>query len=129
LFLEIGLEQVVRPTGSSVCCRYVDNADDELYLVPFGVRYFWQPRATRWGLSVGGGGAYANHAVGSQPYGGGVFSGSAWGAQAVAAGDRAFTRSGRLRLGVQARFYYLDLSRYQKGRLFTIGPIFTVSWK
>lgn len=62
--MEAGYEQIVRPTGGSLCCRYTDNAMDQLYLAPFGVR-------------VSG----------------------------------------------QARFYYLDIARYERGRLFTVGPV------
>lgn len=129
LALEAGLEQVVRPTGSSVCCRYASNADDQLYLVPFGARYVFQPRRGRLSGSLGGGGAYANHAVGNENLASGLTSDSSWGVQAVAGADFRLTRSGRASLGLQARFYYLPVSTYQNGRIFTLGPLFTYSWR
>ena len=61
LALEAGMEQIVRPIGGSVCCEYATSAEDELFLVPFGARYVWEPEGGRIRLSVGGGGAYLNH--------------------------------------------------------------------
>jgi hypothetical protein len=56
-------------------------------------------------LTVGGGGAYLNHTVGNQAAGTPVgFSG--WGGQFVVSGDYAVTRSGRLNIGVTARYYF-----------------------
>jgi hypothetical protein len=55
LDLETGLEQVPKPVGSSVCCRYASNANDQLYLVPFGARYRKEANSGRAGFSIGGG--------------------------------------------------------------------------
>ena len=104
LALEAGFEQIVRPVGSAVCCEYAQNANDELFLVPFGARYVWEPRSTRLRLSAGGGGAYLNHAVGNES--GGTIGFSGWGGQLVASGDYALTRSGRLRVGLTTRYYF-----------------------
>ncbi len=105
LALEGGLEQVVRPIGSSVCCRYARNANDELYLVPFGARYIWEPRGNRVRLTIGAGGAYLKYTVGREtPDSRYPFSG--WGGQFVLSGDYGLTRSGRLRVGMAGRYYY-----------------------
>jgi|ERR1700722_9527310 hypothetical protein len=103
LMLEAGFEQIVRPVGSAVCCEYSTNAEDQLFLAPFGARYVFEPRGTRVRFTAGGGGAYMNHYVGNQN--GGTVGFSGWGGQFVASGDYAVTRSGRLRLGVTARYY------------------------
>src|SRR5258706_15930196 len=50
LEVEAGLDQVPRPVGSSVCCRYVSNANDQLYLAPFGARYRWESHSGRLSL-------------------------------------------------------------------------------
>ncbi len=104
LMLEAGFNQIVRPIGSSVCCEFSTNADDELFLVPFGARYVWEPRSSRLRLTLGGGGAYLNHTVGSQAGGAVGFAG--WGGEFVASGDYSVTRSSRLRLGLMARYYF-----------------------
>jgi hypothetical protein len=104
LALDAGFDQIVRLVGSDVYQKYSTNANDELYLVPFGARYVWEPRSTRLRLTIGGGGAYLNHTVGNQA--GGVVGFSGWGGQFVASGDCALTRSGRLRLGAMARYYF-----------------------
>ena len=104
LALEAGFDQIVRPLGSSICCRYATNANDELFLVPFGARYVWEPRSTRLRVSAGGGGAYLNHAIGD--HGGGTDGFYGWGGQFVVSGGYTVTRSGRLRLGVTARYYF-----------------------
>lgn len=103
LMLEAGFEQIVRPVGSSVCCEYSTNAEDQLYLVPFGARFVWEPRSSRARLTAGGGAAYLNHNVGN--LNGGTVGFSGWGGQFVASGDYAVTRSGRLRVGLTARYY------------------------
>ena len=128
LALEAGVEQIVRPIGSSVCCRYVTSADDELFLAPFGARYVWEPEGRRIRLSLGGGGAYLNHTIGNEAccYSGGA---SGWGGQAVASGDYALTRSGRFRAGLTARYYYVPVSPYVNARLLTVGPDFTFSFR
>jgi hypothetical protein len=100
LMLETGFNQIVRPIGSSGCC----DADDELFLVPFGARYVWEPRNSRLRLTLGGGGAYLNHTIGNQAGEAVGFAG--WGGQFVASGDYGVTRSSRLRLGLMARYYF-----------------------
>ena len=129
LALEAGLEQIPRPVGSSVCCEYETNADDELYLLPFGARYVFEPRGRRVRLSLGGGGAYLKHAIGHENLGEGLVSASGWGGQFVAAGDFALTRSGRWRAGVTARYYYIHVATESTARIFTVGPEFTVSFR
>jgi hypothetical protein len=104
LALEAGFEQIVRPIGSSVCCEFASNAQDELFLVPFGARYVWEPRTSRLRFTAGGGGAYLNHVVGDSAGGAVGFSG--WGGQFVISGEYAVTRSGRLRLGLTGRYYF-----------------------
>ncbi len=128
LALEAGLEQIVRPIGSSVCCRYADNANDELFLVPFGGRFVWEPQGQRARFSLGGGGAYLNHTVGAENAAIGLAGMSGWGVQAVASGDYGLTRSGRARAGLTLRYYYIGVSQYLKVRMLTVGPDFTFSF-
>ena len=127
LALEAGLEQIPRPIGSSVCCEYQTNAYDELFLVPLGARYVWEPDRGRIRLSVGGGGAYMNHAIGYEYPPDLLFSTSGRGGQAVAAVSYALTRSRRFHVGITGRYYYVPINRYVNARLFTIGPDFTFS--
>src|SRR5579872_1391876 len=47
LAVEAGMEQIPRPIGAGVCCEYLTNANDELFLVPFGARYVWEPEGRR----------------------------------------------------------------------------------
>jgi len=129
LALEAGLEQIPRPIGASVCCEYLTNANDELFLVVFGARYVWEPEARRVRLSVGGGGAHMTHTVGNESPTGGLAGASGWGGQFVAAGNYGLTRAGRLRLGATARYYYIAVGPYQTGRIFTVGPDFTFSFR
>jgi hypothetical protein len=129
LALEAGLEQIPRPIGGSVCCEYLTNANDELFLVPFGVRYVWEPEGRRIRLSAGGGGAYMNHTIGHEDLAGGLLGTSGWGGQFVATGDYGLTRSGRLRAGVTGRYYYILVGPYLTARIFTIGPDFTFSFR
>jgi hypothetical protein len=70
-----------------------------------------------------------NYTVGNGGYSGAPESTSAWGGQFVAAGDYGLTRSGRFRLGVTARYYYLRVGPYRTGRIFTVGPDFTFSFR
>ena len=101
LAFEAGLDQIIRPFSASICCKYGPDADDELFLVPFGVRYVWAPRTSRVRMTVGGGGAYMAHTIGNT--GGGRFTDSrGGGGQFVASGDYSLTRSGRLRAGLTA---------------------------
>jgi len=140
LMLEAGFDQIVRPIGSSVCCEFATNADDQLYLVPFGARYVWESRSARLRLTLGGGGAYLNHAVGNQYAEQFAFS-AGWGGQFVASGDYAVTRSGRLRVGLTARYYFASLKLSENFgppgynnpslpfHIFLIGPEFTFSFR
>jgi hypothetical protein len=137
LALEAGFQQIVRPIGSSVCCEYSTNADDQLFLVPFGVRYVWEPRSSRVRLTLGGGGAYLNHWIGDPA--GGTLGFSGWGGQFVASGDYAVTKSGRLRAGLTARYYFsrpkpsADLiPPYNPSdtlHIFVLGPEITFSFR
>jgi len=131
LALEAGFDQIVRPVGSSVCCEYSTNANDELFLVPFGARYVWEPPSTPLRLTIGGGGAYLNHTVGNQT--GGTVGFSGWGGQFVASGAYTLTHSGRLRAGVTARYFFASpqpsenllapwYSPSQALHIFVIGP-------
>jgi hypothetical protein len=130
LELEAGLEQIPRPIGGSVCCEYVTDANDELFLVPFGARYVLEPRERRIRLSAGGGGAYMNHTISKDVFPDApLASTTGWGGQLVAAGDYGLTRSGRLRMGVTGRFYYIHVGPFQKGRILTVGPDFTFSFR
>ena len=127
LRLEAGMEQIFRPVGSSVFCRFVSNANDNLFLVPFGVRYVFEPRGIRVRLSLGGGGAYLNHTVGTPVEGVSGASGAGW--QIVAGGDYGLTHSGHFRAGVTARYYYVYVGQEVAARIFTIGPDFTFSFR
>jgi hypothetical protein len=123
------MEQIPRPIGGSVCCEYETNAYDDLFLVPFGARYAWEPRRRRVRLSLGGGGAYLNHTVGHENPAEGVVGASRWGAQFVAAGDYGLKHSGRLRAGITGRYYYTNVRRFVTSRIFTVGPDFTFSFR
>lgn len=127
LALEIGLEQVPRTVGSAVCCEYSNNALDELFLAPFGARYFWEPDGGRIRLSIGGGGAYLNHTIGDERSF--LTPESGWGAQFVAGGDYTLSRSGRFRAGITVRYYYVGVGRERTARVLTVGPDFTWSFR
>jgi hypothetical protein len=129
LAFEAGLEQIPRPIGAGACCEYITNANDELFLVTFGLRYVWEPKGSRVRLSAGGGGAYLNHAVGQELPSFGVVSASGWGGQFVAAGDYRLTRSGRFRAGLTVRDYYIKIAQYVTARILTVGPDFTFSFQ
>ena len=129
LAIEAGLEQIPRPVGAGVCCEYLTNANDELFVVPFGVRYVWEPEGRRLRLSLDGGGAYLNHTFGHEALAYGLVNASAWGGQAVAGGDYALTRSGHFRAGLTARYYYIPVTRYTTARILIIGPDFTFSFR
>ncbi|SPE42099.1 conserved exported hypothetical protein [Candidatus Sulfopaludibacter sp. SbA3] len=129
LALEAGMEQIPRPIGASVCCEYQTNAYDELFLVPFGARYVWEPQGQRLRLSLGGGGAYMNHTFGTELESGAMAGASGWGGQFVASGDCGLLRSGRLRAGLTARYYYIHVGLYVTGRILTVGPDFTFSFR
>jgi hypothetical protein len=139
LMLEAGFDQIVRPVGSSVCCEYATNAHDQLYLVPFGARYVSESRSARLRLTLGGGGAYLNHAVGNQ-YAQDLFGFSGWGGQFAASGDYAVARSGRLWVGLTARYYFASpkpsvifgppgYNPRDTLHIFVIGPEFTFSFR
>lgn len=140
LALEVGFEQVIRPIGSSVCCEYSQNADDELFLVPFGVRYVWEPRNSRVRFTMGGGGAYMKYTVGNSSGGAALTGFSGWGGQAVATGDYALTRSGKLRAGLLLRYYFASpkpspilgppgYNPRDSLHLFVVGPQVTFSFR
>jgi hypothetical protein len=125
LALDIGMEQIPRPVGHSVCCEYLDNANDELFLVPFGARYVWERERIR--FATGGGGAYLNHAIGHEYLPDLLTSASGWGVQGVGGANIAVGRSGRFRVGLTGRYYFARVNRYVTARIFTIGPDFTFS--
>ena len=114
-----------RPVGTAVCCRYTDDARDQLYLVQFGLRSDWQPRGGRVRLLAGGGGAYFNHTFGPAS---GFVGDSGWGGQAAASASWAVTGSRRFWAGLTARYYYFRTSPYSVDRTVTIGPDFTWSF-
>lgn len=103
--LETGLEEIIRPVGSSICCRWTNSANDGLYLVPFGARYVWEAKGGRVRLMVGGGGAYLNYRADPQAAQDFVIPYSGWGGQFVVSGDYGLTRSGKFRLGFAGRYY------------------------
>ncbi len=134
LMLEAGFDQIVRPIGSSVCCEFSTNADDQLFLVPFGARYVWEPGSSRLRFTMGGGGAYLNHTVGNQA--GDTVGFSGWGGQFAASGDYAVTRSGRLRVGLTARYYFASPKPSTTGfnpsdtlHIVVMGPAVTFSFR
>lgn len=140
LALEAGFEQVIRPVGASVCCEYSQNAYDELYLFPFGVRYVWERRNSRVRLTIGGGGAYMKYTVGNPSGGAALTEFSAFGGQAVATGDYAVTRSGKLRAGLLLRYYFASpkpsesfgppgYNPSESLHLFAVGPQVTFSFR
>ena len=139
LALEAGLEQVPHAVGSSVCCRYFESVDDQLYLIPFGARYVWEPERSRMRFSMGGGGAYVKRTIPQDQAGATyVYPFSGWGGQFVVSGDYRLTRSGRFRIGVTGRYYYVSAkpsmpSVYGSGaeslHFVTIGPAFTFSFR
>jgi hypothetical protein len=136
--LETGLEEIIRPVGTSICCRWVDSANDELYLVPFGARYVWEAKGGRVRLSVGGGGAYLNYQVNPQAASNFVFPYSAWGGQFVVSADYGLTRSGKFRIGFAGRYYRASAEvtlPYSGGTVLSTavnlivgGPVFTFSF-
>ncbi len=79
-------------------------------------------------FSVGGGGAYLNHAIGNEFLAGGLASYSGFGAQFVVGGDVALTHSGRLRAGFTARYFYLKHDVNTTTRILAAGPEFAYSF-
>lgn len=128
LALEAGLDQVVHPIGF-VGGKFSFSANDQLYLVPFGVRLVWGPARGRVRLTAGGGGAYLNHNFGTEALDQGLTDAAGWGRTAVASADYALTRSGRLRAGLTGRYYYVKVASQVTARIFTIGPEFTFSFR
>ncbi len=126
LALEAGLEQIPRPVGSAVCCEYITNAYDQLYLTPFGARYVHDFNSGRLSLSAGAGGAHLLHTFRDQNPG--LTGTSAWGGQASVSGRYAITASKRFSVGATAHYYYFKLDRYVTDRIFTVGPDFTISF-
>jgi len=129
LELEAGLEQIVHPIGDSVCCQFIRNANDQLFLVPIGARFVWEPSEGRVRLSVGGGAAYLKHDIGNELPSGGLEGASGWGGQFVASGDYALTQSGRFRAGFTGRYYYVGVGQNRTARIFTVGPDFIFSFR
>ena len=135
LALESGLEWIPRPLGPINQGSYSINANDELYLVPFGARYVFEPKGTRMRLSAGGGGAYLNHTIGQQALW--ATAGlSGWGGQFVVSGDYRVTNSGKFRMGFTARYFYgtvrytyPDFSILTPSHILTIGPEFTFCFR
>jgi hypothetical protein len=123
LKVEAGFEHVPRPVGASVCCQYMDNLRDQLYLVPFGLRGEWESQPARVRLSAGGGGAYFNHVVPSYQV-----DADGWGWQVAATARWAVTDSRRFWVGATARYYYFRASPFSVNRLLTVGPEFTWSF-
>ena len=136
--METGLEEIIRPVGSGICCRWVNSANDALYLVPFGARYVWEAQGGRVRLSVGGGGAYLNYRADPQAASNFVFPYSAWGGQFVVSGDYGITRSGKFRIGFAGRYYRASPTAalpYSGGTVLSTavnllvgGPVFTFSF-
>ena len=130
--LEAGLELIPRPIGNNACCEYATNGNDELYLVPIGARYVWEPQGSRLHLSFGAGGAYMNHAIsviGYEPV-------SGWLGQFVASGNYQIKHSNKFRIGLTVRYYYgsptlhfyRGLDSTVSAHLVTIGPDFIFSF-
>ncbi len=112
LAFEGGFNQVIHPVGTIVELNngipFAANTNDQLYLVPFGTRFIWQPGQGRGRVSVGGGGAYLNHRYDQQAIANFLGSNtSGVGGQAVVSADYALSSSGRYRLGLTARLYYV----------------------
>lgn len=120
--IDVGMDWVPRPLGSSVCCRDVDNAADHLFLVPIGGRLVLGPRHGRWTFSLGGGAAYMNHKVGRELPGYSLDGISGSGGYALVHGSFALGRSGHYRLGGTSRLYLIDLGPFVRGRILTVGP-------
>jgi hypothetical protein len=125
--VEAGFNQIIHPIGIAICCEFGTNANDQLYLIPFGVKFLWSSAQGRTRLGIGAGGAYLNHHIGTQPSNGAIPNSSIFGAQAVASVDSAMTQSGRFRIGITTRYYYLKQNTQVTMRLFTIGPEFIFS--
>ena len=93
------------------------------------VRYVWEPEGRRIRLSAGGG-AYINHTITPEAYHYYFLAGAlGWGGQFVAGGDYALTRSGRIRTGATARYYHIQWTPFVTGRMITVGPDFTFSFR
>jgi hypothetical protein len=122
--IDLGLEVVPRPIGAGACCRYVKNAGDILYLIPFGGRLVLGPEDGRWEIDVGGGAAYMNHHVGNQAPG--ISPGaSGAGGYGLAGGNSALRKGSRLRLGGHAKFYRFGLNGFTPARYLTLAAEFS----
>jgi len=141
LALEAGFNQAVHPIGTIVQVEdglsLPTNTHDQLFLVPFGARFIWQPHQGRTRVSVGGGGAYLDHRVDQQAIANFLaFNRSGIGGQAVVSADYPLSPSGRYRIGLTGRFYYVNgaykvvgYSYHEAQRVFTIGTEFTFSFR
>jgi hypothetical protein len=122
--LDAGVEYIPRPVGASACCRYVDNANDSLFLAPIGGRLVLGPRDGRWAFGFGGGGAYMNHHVGNKaPDVTPGASGGGW--YALVSGNASLGQASHLRLGGTLRWYRFGLDGFSPGRFLTVGPELT----
>lgn len=132
LAFEAGFQLIPRPVGSGACCEYATNANDELYLVPIGARFVWEPRGSRYRFSFGAGGAYISHTInveGYEPI-------SGWVGQFVASGDYRIGESNKYRVGATIHYYYGSPTlHFEPGEnptvplhLVTIGPNFIFSF-
>ncbi len=129
--LETGLDQVIHSIGA---VEYLNNGipeyvyvNDHHYFVPFGARFLWAPsKDGRWQVTAGGGGTYLYHHFSDV----GDPSTSSFGMQAVASADYALSPSSCFRVGVTARYYYVNPgpTREVIQRFFNISPSFTYSF-
>ena len=140
LAVEAGFNQVIHPVGTYINVsnglQFPLNTNDQLYLVPFGARFIWQPGHGRGRVSVGAGGAYLNHHFNQLAVDNFFNNTSGIGGQGVVSGDYALSPSGRYRLGLTARFYYVNAAYkifsytyHENDRVFTIGTEFTFSFR
>lgn len=121
---DLGGEYIPRPVGASACCRYVDNANDRLFLLPVGGRLVLGPTDGRWAFGFGGGGAYMNHHVGNKaPDITPGASGGGW--YALVSGSTSLGQGSRFSIGGTVRWYRFGLDGFTPGRFLTIGPELT----
>jgi hypothetical protein len=122
--LDAGMDYIPRPLGDSVCCRYIQNAEDNLYLLTLGGRAVLGPREERWLVSIGGGGAYMRHAIpeNAEPFVG--TSRNAGGGYGLVNGSVGFGRAHQFRIGATSQVYLIHVDRYRRARILTLGPEF-----
>lgn len=124
--VDAGIDWLPRAVGDSVCCRYIDNARDNLFLFSFGGRAVFGPDGGRWEVVAGAGGACMHHSIPDEvePYIGPTRD--AGGGYAVAGGDVGFGRNRRYRLGIFSKVYLIHVNRYQRARIVTLAPQFSI---